>query len=631
MCGIAGILRFDDEPIDPKRAEAMRDALKHRGPDGDGIAYLGRCTLVHTRLAVIDQADGAQPMSLPDGSLTVVFNGEIYNHAELRAELEQLGHTFATDHSDTEVLLHGYRQWGTALMDRLDGMWAFAIWDAEKQELLLSRDRAGQKSLYWEVSGSHHTFTFASNLSALRAGLVGADAASLLPELSFPNEFLRLGYCSGGGLLYSGVELEKRGWEVIDAKVALASNDEQRIGTYQPYCSDQTKDPDQPIAQIGSKLRESVGRRLVSDVPLGAFLSAGIDSSLVAALAQRNLQADGLPPLRTFCVAMDEALYDESGEAAATAKYLGTDHTTLRIQPGDVMDDLETLMRLSGEPTADSSILPTYWLCKAAREHVTVALSGDGGDELFGGYDRYCAMGLLAKRGRLLGMLPATRHREQRSFRARLGRLVHAARHDNPARQYLSMIQIFDDEQINALRQTKPRHPDHQYANGVWDWPDTGDPVRDAMTWDRDHYLPYDILPKVDRASMAVALEVRCPMLSPGMLALSDRLTTDQLRMGGKPKGLLRELAKKYLPPHVVKRKKSGFAVPIGRWFRTTLAEPMRERVLDPGYMQRLDFKPGLPERMCAEHIAGTADHTHRLFALLQLSIWHRWLVSQGV
>jgi asparagine synthase (glutamine-hydrolysing) len=379
---------------------------------------------------------------------------------------------------------------------------------------------------------------------------------------------------------------------------------------------------------VEATLSQAVGARLAADVSLGCFLSAGIDSSLIAAFAQQRMRKIDAPPLRTFSVAMDESLYDESAEAAATAKVLGTDHTTLQITPGDLFDDLDTLMRLTGEPTYDSSLLPTYWLCRAAREHVTVALSGDGGDELFGGYDRYQALALTTRFGGLLRMLPVTTHTEQRSKLARLGRLVRAARQGDAARQYLSMVQQFDDAQatafVPALRDFDP------YSRGVPAWPDTGDPVRDAMMWDRDYYLPYDILRKVDRASMAVALEVRCPMLSPGMLALSDRLTTEELRWGGKPKGLLRELAKKYLPPQVARRRKSGFAVPIGRWFRTSLSEPMRERVLDPGYMDRLGFSPGLPERMCAEHIAGEADHTHRLFALLQLSIWHRWLLSLG-
>jgi len=631
MCGIAGILRFDDEPIDPKRAEAMRDALKHRGPDGDGIIQLGRCTLVHTRLAVIDQADGDQPMSLPDGSLTVVFNGEIYNHADLRKELERLGHTFTSDHSDTEVLLHGYRQWGTKLMDRLDGMWAFAIWDAPKQELLLSRDRAGQKPLYWDLSPEKKELYFASNQTALFASIPFPYDEQDASQIWFPRSYLRFGY-DKGELGLTSMDLDRRSWFLFDGKQDLKFFPKVQAfigGTIRdepiaiPAC------PGPPLQQLETTLIDAVSKRLTSDVPLGAFLSAGIDSSLVAASAQTRLKHMGQPPLRTFCVAMDQALYDESIEAAATAKHLGTDHTTLHIEPGDVMDDLETLMRLSGEPTADSSILPTYWLCKAAREHVTVALSGDGGDELFGGYDRYRAMGLLAKRGRLLGMLPATKHTEQKAIRARLGRLVRAARQKSPAKQYLSMIQLFDDEQIEQLRRSRPDLVQHHEAKGVPHWPDTGDPIRDAMTWDRNYYLPYDILRKVDRASMAVALEVRCPMLSPGMLALSDRLTTDQLRMGGRPKGLLRELAKKYLPPAVAKRRKSGFAIPIGQWFRTTLAEPMRQRVLDPGYMQRLDLKPDFPEQMCKEHIAGQVDHSHRLFALLQLSIWSQWLKSQ--
>lgn len=621
MCGIAGILRFDDEPIDPKRAEAMRDALRHRGPDGTGIAQLGRCTLVHTRLAVIDQHDGAQPMSLPDGSLTVVFNGEVYNHAGLRGELEQLGHAFQTDHSDTEVLLHGYRQWGTAMMDRLDGMWAFAIWDAEKQELLLSRDRAGQKPLFVCPSDANEV-AFASTPAALIMGAAHNGAVAAVPDAVL--DYLRLGYNTRRSMCGDIAEVNRASW-VVPAH-APVQNLQSRLGAYPETHAE--RENASPLEQVESTLSQAVSARLVADVALGCFLSAGIDSSLVAALAQQHLHKLDAPPLRTFSVAMKESLYDESAEAAVTAKALGTEHTTLQVTPGDLFDDLDTLMRLTGEPTYDSSLLPTYWLCRDAREHVTVALSGDGGDELFGGYDRYRALQIIKSYGGLLRRLPVTTHIEQRSKLARLGRLADAARSGEPASQYLSMVQQFDDGQMSTLIPAL-RHVD-PFQRGVPGWQDTGDPIRDAMMWDRDNYLPYDILRKVDRASMAVALEVRCPMLSPGMLALSDQLATQQLRMGCKPKGLLRELAKKYLPASVAKRKKSGFAIPIGRWFRTTLAEEMRGRVLDPGYMDRLGLKPGLPERMCADHIAGTADHTHRLFALLQLSIWHRWLKSQG-
>lgn len=621
MCGIAGILRFDNEPIDLARAEAMRDTLKHRGPDGDGIAQLGRCTLVHTRLAVIDQHDGAQPMSLPDGSLTVVFNGEIYNHTELRKELEQLGHTFQTDHSDTEVLLHGYRQWGASMMDRLDGMWAFAIWDAQKQGLLLSRDRAGQKPLFMQRDDMGE-IAFASTPAALLAG--AGDSGAIHAHRGAVLDFVRLGYNTKQTMLSGVSELCRETCMVPDRDSVRDAS--ARLGPHHTIRSPQSDAG--PLEHVETTLRTAVTNRLIADVPLGCFLSAGIDSSLVAALAQGRIREMDGPPLRTFSVAMEDSIYDESPEAARTAKALGTDHTTLHIRPGDVFDDLETLMRLTGEPTYDSSLLPTYWLCRAAREHVTVALSGDGGDELFGGYDRYRALQIIKSYGGLLRRLPVTTHIEQRSKLARLGRLADAARSGEPASQYLSMVQQFDDGQMSTLIPAL-RHVD-PFQRGVPGWQDTGDPIRDAMMWDRDNYLPYDILRKVDRASMAVALEVRCPMLSPGMLALSDRLATQQLRMGCKPKGLLRELAKKYLPASVAKRKKSGFAIPIGRWFRTTLAEEMRGRVLDPGYMDRLGLKPGLPERMCADHIAGTADHTHRLFALLQLSIWHRWLKSQG-
>ena len=391
-------------------------------------------------------------------------------------------------------------------------------------------------------------------------------------------------------------------------------------------------------------LGEAVARRLEADVPLGCFLSGGIDSSLVAALAQTKLAELGAGPLRTFSVAMPVAGYDESTHAAEVALHLGCEHTTLACRPGAAMDDLELLMNRSGEPTADSSLLPQYWLAREARGHIKVALSGDGGDELFGGYDRYRAMRILHRHAAWIGRLPlsALNAPEQKSHVARIKRLAAAgALAVAEGRRYASMIELFDAETLARLlpdRDLDERRRASEDAGldldavlqpappGLPGWPEGeaeghDQPVHAAMRWDFQHYLPHEVLRKVDRASMAVALEVRCPLLDRAVADLAGHVPPHLLMPRNRPKGLLRRLAAEHLPERIVRRPKRGFAVPIGHWMRGELKADLADR-LGSDALASLGIDTAVARELFDEHQEGVADHTHRLFALLQLAIF---------
>ena len=625
MCGIAGIMAFDDQPVDRDRLSAMLVQVAHRGPDDQDIQIAGRCGLAHARLAVIDGQGGKQPMLLDaDGRhLHVIFNGEIYNHRALRRELEQSGHAFKSSHSDTEVLLHGFVRWGTNLPDRLEGMFAFAIWDDTRRALFLARDRAGKKPLYIQRRAGE--LAFGSLAATLVAGRPKGESPAINREAL--GTYLQLGYTFEPSMI--------AGIEELPAGCAMLVESDGR-STTEPYWS-----PPEPGETVGDgpppidRLRESVtlavDQRLAADVPLGAFLSGGIDSSIVAALAQKTLTAQGAPPLMTFNVAMDDDRYDETPHAQTVARHIGAQHTVLHASPGDVMADLTHLMAVAGEPTADSSLLPQYWLCKAVRQRVTVALSGDGGDELFGGYDRYRAIAMLGRYGRWLAMLPATTSLEQKSKLAKLGRLVNAARASrDPAQQFLRMIHLFNADQLTALAPDlcASDNTAHLPWTGLPDWPVSTDARRSAMRWDRTHYLTHEVLRKVDRASMAVALEVRCPLLDRGVIELAHGLPIQTLVPGGRPKALLRQFGATLLPESIARRPKAGFALPIGNWLRGKLRDAVADR-LQAASFDRLWIDGRVVRQLFEEHAQAKADHTHRLFALLQLALWLEWIDSR--
>jgi asparagine synthase (glutamine-hydrolysing) len=614
MCGIAGILRFDDDAVSREALERMLSFVAHRGPDGRGVETYERCGLAHSRLSVVDLMGGHQPMHVTvqqaDDDLILIFNGEIYNHRTLRRLLESRGHQFRSDHSDTEVLVHGYREWGTELPKHLHGMFAFAVWDIGKQQLFLCRDRIGKKPLYVWRDGKH--LRFASLISAIAGSL---DELPAIDQVAL-SQYLTFGYTFHDSLLEGIREVPAAHWMLIDA-----NGREQAERYWQPPPLSKTSTKLGATRAIEELLIESVSGRLEADVPLGCFLSGGIDSSLIAAMAQKLCKGE---KLKTFSVAMPDAAYDESPWATKVAAHLETEHHVLRAEP-NIEADLRALIAVTGEPIGDASILPTYWLSRATREHVTVALSGDGGDELFGGYARYRALGLLAQWRGLARLLPADLidTGREKSRRHQLARLARAARYPNPGAQYLDIIRLLSPRQLGWLgvRTVAP-------MDAPPGWRDDLPPIEAARQWDLMHYLPFDLLRKVDRSAMAVALEVRCPMLDTQVMDLAGHLPLSVLMPGGRPKALLREVASKYLPPDITSRPKMGFAIPIGRWFREDQQPLLRQYLLEQKFLEPLGLRIDRVEKMIQQHAAGRADHSHRLFALLSLAIWLQWLTD---
>ncbi len=631
MCGIAGIVKFSDAPVDRDRLGAMLRHMRHRGPDGIGLSVDGRCGLAHARLSIIDLLSGHQPMLSEQvgeqGPLRLVFNGEIYNHRELRLRLQKRGHAFHSDHSDTEALLLGYRQWGTSLPKHLHGMFAFAVWDDRDRSLFVCRDRSGKKPLYLRWSRDRRELSFASLVATLVAGLPAGESAGVDQEALL--NYLRLGYAFERSMVRGIEELLPGHWMKIDARGAVQT---ERYWQPPPVSLHSTSLG--AVDAVLEVLGEAVSERLEADVPLGCFLSGGVDSSVVAALAQRELTRRGAGALRTFSVAMPDALFDETPFARAVAGHIGSRHTVLRAEPGDALEELGRLMDVCGEPTADSSILPTLWLCNATRQHVKVALSGDGGDELFGGYDRYRGLRLLQKTGWLARAMPSGFGSavNPRAARTKLARFVEAAKAgEHPAQRYASMIQLFSERAIASVAPGLLRVDAD--AEGGWMLPGFGaeqDVVHSAMRWDFTHYLPFEVLRKVDRASMAVALEVRCPLLDTAVCDLAGHLPAAVLTPGGRAKALLKDAGAGLVPMEVLRRPKRGFAIPLGSWLRTLWRDTAGDLLKD-GSLDTLGVSSACASALFEEHLAESADHSHRLFALMQLALWASWLKSPGV
>ena len=623
MCGLGAILRTDGKPIPERWLDEVSARVAHRGPDGQGRfrdrveietgngKRVVEVALVHHRLSIIDHTGGGQPMisrrgrSAKEGLVAVAFNGCIYNHRELRRELESRGHAFVTDHSDTEVLIHGHREWGHELHHHLEGMYAYVIWDRRAAALSLTRDWFGEKPLYHRIDGdgdSVRMLVVASDAAAVGSVPPAAAVADPQDVRSWVARYLQCGYAWGGrALARPGVLVEN----------VEPSGPFHGCGSSLDLCPEPTDAAPAEPGDVEALIEQAVARRLEADVPLGCFLSGGVDSSVIACFAKTHK-----PDLRTFSVRMPEPRYDESHHAERVAAHLGTDHMTLQVAMAPA-EDLVGLIRSLGQPFGDSSILPTYWVSKAAREHVKVALSGDGGDELFVGYERYLAARPLARHWRALARIPALflRRSHPRSWWHKLGRLGEMAR-DFPALGVLATESIFTTDEIEALLGEVPEPP-----RG-----DPGDDARRALRWiDLQRYLPDDLLCKVDTASMAVALEVRCPYLDRDLVSALLASPIERLLPGGRRKGLLRQIARRHLPPAIVDRPKMGFAIPVGRWFRTDYGG-MRALLLDhlssaepfgPIHLDR-----GVIRGLIDEHMSCVRDHGHRLFTLLTLSMW---------
>ncbi|MBK9120374.1 MAG: asparagine synthase (glutamine-hydrolyzing) [Phycisphaerales bacterium] len=633
MCGIAGILNLRPAapPVRAAELELMAAKLAHRGPDGSGV-YVdpqGRCGLAFRRLAIIDLVSGAQPLANESGRIWVAFNGEIYNFRALRSDLERVGHHFATQ-SDTEVLVHLYEQYGADGCRQLAGMFAFACWDEERGRLILVRDRFGKKPLHYAVHDSR--LYFASELKAILA-LPGMPRR-LAPQAL--HEYLIYQYVPAPHAIYAGFRKLPPGHlleiEPVTTSRAAAT---PRIDDLTPrayWCLDPAPfhgSYAEALDQLNVLLRRAVERRLVADVPLGAFLSGGLDSSIVVALMVQL----GVRPLRTFSMGFTDPQYDETRFARRVAAHFGTEHHEHLVVP-EAHTILAQLAWHYDEPFADSSAIPTYYVSHWTRQHVTVALTGDGGDELFAGYDRYRAAALAERfdlvpgavrrvLAALAGWLP---HAQPRSWGHRTYRFAQALAAP-PADRYLSWVNVFPP----ALLATgyRPEFAATLALDAPLDWfrglyeAAPGPAANRAIRTDFASYLPFDLLTKVDIASMACGLECRAPFLDHELASFAAALPL-AWRLKGGGKHILRDWAADKLPPAVLRRPKMGFGVPVGRWFRAELRDTLRTHLLARDGLSMRIFRPEWLAQLVEGHLSGRANYEHALWALLMLEYWQR-------
>lgn len=609
MCGIAGFVGRGDRAL----IERMTSRLAHRGPDAQAVAIDGAqgVHLGHRRLSILDVQGGAQPMS--DGDLTIVFNGEIYNFQALREELERGGAVFRSDHSDTEVVLHGYRAWGDALPERLNGMWAFVIHDRRARTLFCSRDRFGKKPFYYRHAPG--LFAFASELSALRAH---PDVPSTLDRVAL-RKYFAYGFVPAPLTLVEGVRKLPGGCSL---RLDLASGrlSEHRYWRYrvEPDAALASRPTAALVEELAGLIDRSVARRLVADVPVGLFLSGGVDSSTIAAVALRQA---GRERLRTYSIGFDEASFDESASARAVAAHIGADHQLRRLSVEEARARLPALLAGIDEPIADSSILPTWLLCGFAREQVTVALGGDGADELFAGYDPFKALRYARWYSR---MVPRPVHRaictlasrmpvshRYMSFDFRLKRLLRGIDRKPALRLPVWLAPASEMDLAELFADPVPLDEVYSEAIEAWENCPSDDDVDRASSFFVDLYLQDDILVKVDRASMLHSLEVRAPFLDIELVDFARRLPSSLKLRGGQTKWLLKEVAATLLPHDIVHRRKQGFALPVGRW----LAEGRIGESLEVP-APRADVWT----RRLAEHRAGSADHRLYLWSEIMLS-----------
>jgi asparagine synthase (glutamine-hydrolysing) len=622
VCGIVGIVGREENPVSHDLLSRMCEAIRHRGPDEDGFYLKETVGLAMRRLAIIDLRGGQQPMHNEDRTAWIVFNGEIYNYKELRAELERLGHEFYTD-SDTEAIVHAYEAYGVDCPKHLRGMFAFAIWDERREELFLARDRVGKKPLlYAQVNGE---FIFGSEFSALL----------LHPGISREIEPQAIDYylsfmCVPAPLTaYRAIRKLEPG-HYLRLKRQTGEIETRRY--WQPDFSKKIRVSEEEAGERAIEiLREAVRVRLMSEVPLGAFLSGGIDSSAVVALMSELSST----PVKTFSIGFEEQDFSELHHARRVAEHIGAEHHEFIVRP-DAMEVLPTLVEHYGEPYADSSAIPTYYVSRETRRHVTVALNGDGGDECFAGYERYAAMQLAERYRRLperlrrtvvesaVEWLPAPENRRNRV--RSLKRFLKAASLPK-AERYLRWVSVFDPIAKEELysedfrRETTPLGA----ANLLEPWfvRANGAGIVDAsLLADTMTYLPNDLLVKVDIASMAVSLEARSPFLDHHVIEFAASLPENLKLRGLTTKYLLKRMLRRLLPAENLKRSKMGFGVPIGHWFRGEMQPFLREVLLSEKALARGLFRPEAVRRLVEEHTSGAQDYAHQLWTLLMLELW---------
>jgi len=626
MCGIAGkLITSPGAQVDAALVQRMTASLGHRGPDDEGIWTDGGVGLGSRRLAVIDlSARARQPLANEDGAIRVVFNGEIYNFRELRAELEGRGHRFRSD-SDTETIVHLYEEEGAECVRRLDGMFAFALWDARTRSLVLARDRLGQKPLYYWQNGD--TFVFGSEPKAL----LQDPAVPAEPDQEAIHHYLTYGYVPAPWSAFRQIrKLEPAHYLVVrDGQTRMERYWSLR---YEP----KRHEPEADLAaELDHLLGRAVERRLVADVPLGVLLSGGLDSSAVVALMRRATSGR----IRTFSIGFDQPAYDELQHARSVAATFETDHQELVVRP-DAAALLPRLVYHFNEPFADSSALPTWCLTEMARRSVTVALSGDGGDEAFLGYDRY-AGAVVADR---LDLLPRPLRRllaagarrlpdgSPKSTISRVRRFASGLALD-PVRRYGRWLSVTGDDEKRDLYTPEfaARWGDVDSLGLLeerWRRSDATTAVEKLVSTDVGMYLPDDLLVKMDIASMANSLEVRSPLLDHHVVEFAASLPVSLKLRGRTSKYLLRRVMRRHLPPAVLARRKMGFGVPIDHWLRDGLQELSHDLLLSKTATERGYFEPATVRRYLDEHARGVAQHHTRIWSLLMLELWHRTFID---
>jgi asparagine synthase (glutamine-hydrolysing) len=631
MCGITGWANLEPRTPPPDGARellhSMCERMVHRGPDSEGLVVSQGVALGMRRLAIIDLITGEQPAFNEDKTIAVILNGEIYNYRELRKDLEKRGHSFRSM-SDTEVVPHLYEEYGEQMVERLNGMFAFALWDSKRRKLFIARDRFGEKPLYWGVFDN--TLLFASEPKVLLAH----PAVKTSLNLQALRQYLSFDYVPAPLSIYEGIH------KLPAAHTLTLENG--KIETH-PYwsLSYKTTNPPPSETEAAEQLREllfdSVRMRLVSDVPLGVLLSGGVDSSTVAAMAVRA-SSDAV---KTFSISFAESSFDESQFARAVAKFLGTDHHEERLSANLAANLVGDIGSWMDEPFSDPSLVPTYLLSRFTRKHVTVALGGDGGDELFAGYPTYRGhrwadlYARVPNRVRTALIEPFVRllpvKTKNLSFDYKATRFVAGSKYDSVTRHHVWFGSFAPDEQEKLLTPEVLRETDsdvYRDARLMWEQCDSTDQVERMQSVDTRLYLAEDILTKVDRASMAVSLEVRAPFLDPRVAEFAASLPSNYKLRGGTTKYILKRAIDGLLPPFVARRGKKGFGVPVAEWLKEKL-RPLARDLLSPERVRKAGvFNADYVTRLQDEHERGVANHRKLLWTLLMFELWHESFIE---
>lgn len=620
MCGIAGLISFEEKIPDRALLHRMANTIAQRGPDAEGIHVGPHVGLAQRRLSIVDLSDSANPpLCNEDGSIWIAFNGEIYNYQAIRKELVRKGHVFTT-HSDTEVLIHLYEEAGTDMLERLEGMFAFAIWDGRRKRLFAARDRLGKKPFIYTKTDSFFAFG-----SAIRA-VTAIPGVPKEPDYAAIDSYLTNRCVPSPATAFKNISKLRAGHALV-----CDVNGSLRVYRYwaPPLGGENvTAEPEELRANLMRLLEDSVKKRMVADVPIGALLSGGIDSGLVVALMARF----SVKPVKTFTVGFGDPERDELNAARLVAKRYDTQHTEITVKP-NVRDLLTDLVRHYNEPFADSSAVPSYYVCKAARSEVKVALCGDGGDESFSGYSRY---GEVQSWG-MVDLMPSFVKKSVASFgrailevaprnnaTAKVDRGLAMMEGDLPERYALTMALVKPQEKRDWYSHAFAAEIAGASLEAESDWTSGMDSLNWMSYQDQRNYLPDCLMVKMDVASMANGLEVRAPLLDHALIDFAASVPGYLKRQGALGKILLRDVAEDLLPPEIRNRPKTGFDMPVAAWLRSDLRGVLDEYLLDETSKRRGLFNQAAIAHIVAQHSEGKRDWSNRLWALLMLEIWFR-------